>query len=372
MRKLVSYALVFVLGFAACAFILRHMGYVGQGAQTYIKALGKPSPTIGKDGNLIADAAARVGPAVVNIYTVSERQVQSPFGLLPQKQIAQGAGSGVIISNDGYILTNNHVVAGARQIKVRLADGRRFDAKLIGRDPRSELAVVKVSGRNLPVAALGDSAATRVGDWAIAIGNPLGLENTVTVGVISATKRSEQVAEGRVLENLIQTDAAINPGNSGGALINIHGQVIGINTMIASTNPGPSAGNIGIGFAIPINAARAKVKSLIENGKVVYPYLGVVMHDLDGDYEAWYKEHGFKGRGAIVWQLAPNSPASKAALQQGDVITEIEGARIESAEDAVKAIQKLKVGQRVRLTIWRDGRTVLIVARLEEMPQEMR
>lgn len=157
------------------------------------------------------------------------------------------------------------------------------------------------------------------------------------------------------------------------ALINLEGQVIGINTMIASTGNGPVAGNIGIGFAIPINAARSKVKQLVENGKVVYPYLGVVVRDLDGDYRAWYKQHGYnENSGGLVWQLAPNSPAVKAGLMQGDIVIEVEGKKVNSAQDVVKAIQRRRAGQLIRLTVWREGKTATIVAKLAEMPQEMR
>ena len=282
MKKLISYVVVFVLGFGACALILNQMGYVpSSGGRSAVDGLtAHPMPPIGgKGGNPIVQAVAKVGPAVVNIDTVTERRVPGAFpGFFPQ--IVTGQGSGVIISKDGYVLTNNHVVAGARDIGVRLEDGRRFKARVVGRDGFTDLAVLKINGRNLPFAKLGDSDSLRVGDWAIAIGNPLGFGSSVTVGVISAKKRTDlPVGEGQQLKEAIQTDAAINRGNSGGALANINGEVVGINTAIASTEPGQ--GNIGIGFAIPINYARGTVKGLIAKGKIVRPYLGVIVETAD-------------------------------------------------------------------------------------------
>lgn len=375
MKKFISYVLVFIVGFAVCAYILNRNGVSlgSSGNQTLMENLSSSSPVVKKGQNPIADAAAAVGPAVVNVYTRSVEEVQNPFGDMfgngqPQQQIAQGAGSGVIISNDGYILTNNHVVAGAQDIKVKMSDGRSFNAKLVGRDPRTEVAVIKIQATRLPTAQLGDSNSIRVGDWAIAIGNPLGLENTVTVGVISATKRKDQAEQGPMLQDMIQTDAAINPGNSGGALIDINGRVIGINTMIAS----PTGGNIGIGFAIPINPAKKIVKDLIEKGKVIRPFLGAAFGDLTGDLGDWYQQHGYKsGKGAIVGQVYPGTPAEKAGFMQGDVITDVDGKKINDSSDLVKAIADCKIGQTVRFSIWREGKTMLLAAKLIEMPQEM-
>ena len=363
MKKLISYVQVFVLGFGACAYILTRAGYTPGGKESVMQVLsGKPAPpVIKRGGNPIADAAAKVGPAVVNIDTLAERQVPNPFEdffglpMPPRRQILMGQGSGVVISKDGYILTNNHMVAGAQDIKVRLADGRKFKGRLIGRDAQSDLAVLKVNARNLPFAKLGDSDAIRVGDWAIAIGNPLGFGNTVTVGVISAIKRRNlPVDEGRVISEAIQTDAAINLGNSGGALANIDGEVIGINTAISSTEPGH--GNIGIGFAIPINSAKDNIKQLIEKGKISHPYLGVIVTDLAGDLAAWYGQNGYKGKkGAVVCDVQAGSPAAKTGLAQGDIITAIDRQRISGANDVTKAIQKGKVGQIVRLSTWPSG-----------------
>ena len=385
MRKLIQFLLIFILGFGTCAYLYKWgQGGIGIGAgnkQSVIQALSNhvSGPVVKKGQNPIADAASDVGPSVVSIYTKAVREVNNPFGGMfgmpvpgfPKNQIVNGAGSGVIISNDGYILTNNHVVSGARDINVSLADGRSFKAKLIGKATRQDIAVIKIDASSLPAARLGNSDAVRVGDWAIAVGNPLGtLENTVTVGVISATKRKDMAAEGAVLQDAIQTDAAINPGNSGGALANINGEVIGINTMIASTNPGQSAGNIGIGFAIPINAAKEVAARLVKDGNIVYPFLGVSVGDLTGDYGVWFEQHGYKGgKGAFISQITPGSPAAAAGLMQGDVIMEIENQKIGSKSDVVKTIQKFKVGKVIRLNIWRNGETMLIMAKLAPMPE---
>jgi Do/DeqQ family serine protease len=333
----------------------------------------KPVAIAGKGMNPVADAVAKVGPAVVNIHTLTEREVRGfPggfFGLpMPMpKQVQRGAGSGVIISKDGYILTNNHVVAGANEIKIALSDGRTFKAKVVGRDDKTDLAVVKVNANNLPAAQLGDSKAIRPGDWAIAIGNPFDRGNSVSLGIVSATHRNEMVEEGKVLPDMIQTDAAINPGNSGGALVNIQGQVIGINTAIYSPQ---GAGNIGIGFAIPIHSAKTIAKQLIEKGKIVRPYLGVTVVTLEGELREYYKQNGFEaGKGAAISQVGPGTPAAKAGLMQYDVIIKINDQEVKSAEDVTKVIQKHKVGQVVRLTVWRAGQTVLVGAKLAEMPQ---
>lgn len=381
MKKLIPYVLVFVLGFAACGWILRELGYTTispGGKNGVMEALGRnpASAILSKKGNVIADAVSKLGPAVVNIDTIGEQQVASPFEQLfgipmaPQKTQVVGQGSGVVISKDGYVLTNNHVIEGAKKITVRLADGRHFKANLIGRDGRTDLAVLKVTGKNLPFAEFGDSSAIRAGDWAVAIGNPLGFGSSVTVGVISATKRTDlPVGPGKTLAEAIQTDAAINRGNSGGALANIDGQLIGINTAIYSTEPGQ--GNIGIGFAIPANTAKAVARQLIEKGRIIRPWLGVQMAEISGDFAAWYEQHGFKGRnGVIVIQAVPGSPAEKKGLLQGDVITQMDDKNIANPDSLVDQINRHKVGDVVRLTIWRMGQTQMVIIKLEEMPAD--
>lgn len=380
MKKLISYMIVFVIGFGSCAFILQKMGYLPSAEASkasLIQAISRSpaSPVVKKGQNPIADAVAEVGPAVVNIDTVTERAHPfeqfapgAPF-MLPKTQ-EMGQGSGVIISEDGYILTNNHVVSGAKDITVRLADGRKFKARMVSRDSQADLAVLKVNATNLPTVRLGDSEHIRVGDWAIAIGNPLGLGNTVTVGVISATKRTNLPVgnRGRKIEEAIQTDAAINRGNSGGALVNVEGEVIGINTAIYTES---GSGNIGIGFAIPINYAKSTVKRLMETGSKTQPYLGVIVADMTPDLAAWYEQNGFKGKGIVIWQVQPGSPAGRAGLVQGDVIISIDDQKTAKAEDLTKAIQKTKVDQVVKLSIWRAGRTQLLAVKLAELPPDL-
>ncbi len=378
MKKLIPYILVFVLGFAACAWVLRELGYTTAGKGNVLATLNRnPSSAIlSKKGNAIADAVARLGPAVVNIDTVTEQAVGSPFEQLfgipmaPQKQQVFGQGSGVIISKDGYVLTNNHVVEGARKITVRMADGKRIGARLIGRDSRTDLAVLKVNGNNLPAAEFGDSGSIRAGDWAVAIGNPLGFGNSVTVGVISATRRTDlPVGPGKVLAEAIQTDAAINRGNSGGALANIDGQLIGINTAIYSTEPGQ--GSIGIGFAIPANMARTVARQLIDKGRIVRPWLGVQLADMSGDFAAWYEQHGYKApHGAVVVQAIPESPAAKKGLQQGDIVTQVDDKKISKPDALIDEINKHKVGDLVKLSVWRMGSTQMVVIKLAEMPPD--
>lgn len=381
MKKLIPYVLVFVLGFAACAWVLRELGYttISPGSKNGVIATLSRNPSsavLSTKDNVIADAVARLGPAVVNIDTLTEQAVQSPFEQLfgipmaPQKQQVVGQGSGVIISKDGYILTNNHVIEGAKKITVRMSDGKRLPARLIGRDSRTDLAVVKVSGKSLPAAEFGDSNTIRAGDWAVAIGNPLGFGNSVTVGVISATKRTDlPVAPGKVLAEVIQTDAAINRGNSGGALANIDGQLIGINTAIYSTEPGQ--GNIGIGFAIPSSTARTVAKQLIDKGRIVRPWLGVQLADMSGDFAAWYEQHGFKApHGAVIVQTVPDSPAEKKGLQQGDIVTQVDDKKITKPDALIDEINKHKVGDLVKLSIWRMGQTQMVIIKLAEMPAD--
>lgn len=381
MKKLIPYVLVFVLGFAACAWVLRELGYttISPGSKNGVIATLSRNPSsavLSTKDNVIADAVARLGPAVVNIDTLTEQAVQSPFEQLfgipmaPQKQQVVGQGSGVIISKDGYILTNNHVIEGAKKITVRMSDGKRLPARLIGRDSRTDLAVVKVSGKGLPAAEFGDSNTIRAGDWAVAIGNPLGFGNSVTVGVISATKRTDlPVAPGKVLAEVIQTDAAINRGNSGGALANIDGQLIGINTAIYSTEPGQ--GNIGIGFAIPSSTARTVAKQLIDKGRIVRPWLGVQLADMSGDFAAWYEQHGFKApHGAVIVQTVPDSPAEKKGLQQGDIVTQVDDKKITKPDALIDEINKHKVGDLVKLSIWRMGQMQMVIIKLAEMPAD--
>ncbi len=282
----------------------------------------------------------RVRPAVVNIDTVA--QVQTFFGLFPQ----QGAGSGVIVSPDGYVLTNNHVVEGAQQIKVTLLSGRSFSGRVIGTDPFADLAVVKVDAPERLIAAqLGNSSSLKVGQLAIAIGNPFGLGSTVTVGVISALNRNIQLPN-LVVENLIQTDAAINPGNSGGALVNSSGNVIGINTAIV-----PEAR--GIGFAIPIDTASAIMQQLIRRGQVIRPYVGVGFGgNVDRNLAQQYNlpvDHG-----VIVRDVDVRGPSAAVGIKAGDIIVAVDGKTVNNWNDFIRELFTKQPGDRIRLEVVRD------------------
>jgi S1-C subfamily serine protease len=311
---------------------------------------------------------ARVRPAVVNIST--ERQIANPFGDsqpfpffgnmpgLPSGPMRQkGIGSGVIVSRDGYILTNAHVVQGANQLTVTLLDGRTFKGSVVGADAATDLAVVKIPGSNLPMAQLGSSSALQPGDWAIAIGNPYGLNFTVTVGVVSATGRSLPDSAD---EQFIQTDAAINPGNSGGPLVDMAGQVIGINTAEFENAQ-------GIGFAIPTDTAAGIVRQLIATGKVVRPYLGLYLQPVSPALiQALHLPSGTKG--ALVAQVAPNSPAASAGLQQGDVILQVAGSPTSDPGAVVAAVRKSPIGKPLSLLVLRNGHTEYIAVTPEQMP----
>ncbi len=313
-----------------------------------------PAPLVGEEQTIIR-VVEKVRPAVVNIDTVA--QVQTVFGVFPQ----QGAGSGVIVSPDGYILTNNHVVEGAQQIKVTLLSGKSYSGKIIGTDRFADLAVIKVEAPGtLPAAALGRSSSLRVGQMAVAVGNPFGLGHTVTVGVVSALNRSIQVPN-LVIENLIQTDAAINPGNSGGALADSSGAVIGINTAIVQQAQ-------GIGFAIPIDAARAIMDQLISRGRVVRPYAGVGWGgDVDRSIAAQYNlpvDHG-----VIVREVDANGPAAKAGIQAGDIIVSVDGRTVNNWNDFIKELFTKRPGDVVRVEIVRESGRKTVEMTLAERPQ---
>ncbi len=278
--------------------------------------------------------------------------------------VQRGAGSGVVIDEKGMILTNNHVVGGANEITVKFADGKEMPAKIIGTDPRSDLAVIKVDTKNYPVRAakIGESEKLLVGEWVIAIGNPFGLDHTVTVGVISAKGRSGIADTRGGYQDFLQTDASINPGNSGGPLVNLSGEVIGINTAIL----GPG-GNIGIGFAVPSDMARPVIRDLIASGKVKRPYLGITMQEMNGELA---KAMGAPETGALVQGLIPAGPAEKAGIRRGDVILNVDGKKVESSRDVQRLVLMRKVGDNVALNIWRDGKTVSLQAKAGELPGE--
>ncbi|MGI6656738.1 MAG: DegQ family serine endoprotease [Desulfobulbus sp.] len=275
----------------------------------------------------------------------------------------RAAGSGFLISSDGYIMTNNHVVEDAANIKVLLADKRELPARVIGTDPQSDVALIKVDAKNLPTLVLGNSDALEVGEWVIAIGSPFDLNQTVTVGVVSAKGRNRVGITD--YENFIQTDAAINPGNSGGPLLNIRGEVVGINTAIFSR----SGGYMGIGFAIPVNMAKTIQQQLRESGKVSRGWLGVVIQDVNEDLAQSFG--GKSAGGALVAEVSPDSPAGKGGLQQGDIITHINGQQVTDVADLRNRIAMTPPNTRLDLRVFRDGKTRDISVRVGEQPADM-
>jgi serine protease Do len=328
-----------------------------------------------------ADVVNSVAPAVVTIR--SQRMVRAPrqypfyddplfrefFGdrygaqQAPRQQIQRGLGSGVIITKDGYILTNHHVIDGAEEIRVELANNRGYDAKLIGDDPRSDLAVLKIDANDLPMLTLGDSDQVRVGDVALAVGNPLGIGQTVTAGIISAKGRSTGLSDGS-FESFLQTDAPINQGNSGGALVSTAGELVGINSQIVS----PTGGNIGIGFAIPANMARSVSEQLIKSGRVRRGYLGVGVQPITSDMAA---NLGLKEvSGVIVTNVEPSGPAERAGLKQGDVITVINGVKIEDSNGLRNVVASSGPGAQVTITVLRDGHEQQLNATLDELANQ--
>jgi serine protease Do len=269
----------------------------------------------------------------------------------PRSQKKEGQGSGFIISADGYILTNNHVVADVDKITVVLKDGRKLDAKVIGTDDKSEVALIKVEAKDLPFVELGDSDELEVGEWVIAIGNPFGLAETVTVGVVSAKGRQIGITDGGY-EDFIQTDAAINPGNSGGPLLNIDGKVIGINTALISQ----SGGYMGVGLAIPINMAKLIKDQLMTNGKVERGFIGVTMNP-EGLTQELAESFGLdKNVGVLVTEVEPDSPADKAGLKQGDVILKMNGKEVKANESLRNTVSLMAPGTKITLVIFRDGK----------------
>jgi serine protease Do len=277
------------------------------------------------------------------------------------EQHEQGLGSGVILTADGYILTNNHVVDSATGIRVTLADKREFKAKVIGADPKADIAVLKIDASNLPFVTVGDSSRIQVGDYALAIGNPFGVGQTVTMGIVSATGRSHLGIE--EYEDFIQTDAPINPGNSGGALVNDRGELIGINTAIIAHG---SSGNQGIGFAVPVNMARNVMEQLVKTGKVTRAYLGIVPQDVT---PAIAKAFGQKeAGGALVGDVSPNSPAQRSGIEKGDIILDVNGKPVAGSNELRMTISMMQPGTSVNLRIARNGAPLVVAVKLEEMP----
>ena len=364
---------VLILSLAACK---------GQAAPTGSSVPPPVASTLVAAQNSYAEVVSRVAPAVVTIR--SERRVraaeQFPFVDDPffrdffgdrfrnaqprsQERLQRGLGSGVIVSADGYIVTNHHVIDGAEEIKVELNDNRSFAAKVIGSDPPSDLAVLKIETKGLPVLPLGDSDRVRVGDIVLAVGNPLGVGQTVTMGIISAKGRQTGLSDGS-FEDFLQTDAPINQGNSGGALVNTNGELIGINSQILS----PSGGNIGLGFAVPANMAKNAMDQLIKSGKVRRGMIGVTIQPVTSDLAS---SLGLSdARGALVSSVQAGSPAERAGIRRGDVIVAFNGSPVTDSNSLRNQVARTQPGTDVTLTISRDNREQQVRVSLGELPAE--
>ncbi|TAE59975.1 MAG: PDZ domain-containing protein [Nostocales cyanobacterium] len=337
------------------------------------------------DPNFITKVVEKVGPAVVRINSARTVKTQLPeefndpffrrfFGRMPmegQDRVERGTGSGFIISNNGRILTNAHVVEGADTVTVTLKDGRTFQGKVVGRDELTDVAVVKIEANNLPTVTLGNSDTLQPGQWAIAIGNPLGLDNSVTTGIISGTGRSSNqvgVPDKRV--QFIQTDAAINPGNSGGPLLNARGEVIGMNTAIIR-------GAQGLGFSIPINTAQRISNQLISTGKAQHPYLGIQMVGLTPEVKQRINSDPNSGitvsddQGVLIIKVMPDSPAAKAGIRSGDVIKKLNGKSVGDATAVQKAVEEAQVGGNLNLDLRRNGRSMSIAVKPGVFPTNL-
>lgn len=343
--------------------------------------------------NSISEVASHIGKSVVSISSVAKEKVGRPFqrgvpfqgfegdpfsrffeeffGGYPEMELKRmGLGSGVVIDKDGYILTNDHVVQGATEIKVKLSDGREFDAEIKGIDARTDLAVIKINAKDLPVAKLGDSDNLKIGQWVVAIGNPFGFaienpEPTVTVGVISALHRYVPALGSRdySYDDLIQTDAAINPGNSGGPLVNLHGEIIGINTAIITT----SGGYQGLGFAISINKAKRVLNKLIKGEKIVYGWLGVSVQDLNDDLRSYF---GIKeNQGVIIVKVYPDSPAQASGLREGDLILSFNEQMVKRTRDLVNMVSSSEADKTFAVKLIREGKELALKVKITKRPE---
>ncbi len=335
-----------------------------------------------KAGQAMAEVTAAAKPAVVNIastQTIKTQGIPSPFfndpffrhffgdefgfNDKPKERKQSGLGSGVIVDKDGYIITNNHVVRNATEIKVKLSDKREFKGKIIGSDPKTDIAVIKIDAKDLPVIKIGDSEKLKVGETVIAIGNLYGLNQTVTYGIVSATGRANVgIAD---YEDFIQTDAAINPGNSGGALVNVRGELVGINTAIFST----SGGYQGIGFAIPSNMVKVVMDSLIKKGKVVRGWLGVSIQPMTPELAKQFKISDEKG--ALVGDVFEDSPAEKAGIKTGDVIVEYNGKKVDEPSGLRNMVAGTSPNEKALLKIIRDGKQVEVSVVIVEQPSNL-
>ena len=382
--KLISRPLPFLLAVAlgaAAVLTVSHFTLWGRDNQPAFAVSTAPVNRDARLGTSFAPIVKKAAPSVVNIFStrfIKERAVQNPFqndpffrqffgdqnrrgGDRERTRKEQALGSGVIVSPDGYILTANHVVADADEVKVSIADNKKeYIAKVIGKDKATDIAVLKIQAANLPAVTLADSDQIEVGDVVLALGNPFGVGQTVTMGIVSALGRSGLGFNG--YENFIQTDAAINPGNSGGALVDVEGRLVGINTAIISR----SGGNQGIGFAVPINIARHVLESFINGGKVTRGYLGIALQDVDANLAKQFNLPDQSG--ALVGDVVADQPAAKAGLKSGDVITAVNGKSIVDAHDLQLTISQLAPGTAVTLKLFRNGFNKTVSVTLGELP----
>jgi serine protease Do len=327
---------------------------------------------------MFVDIVKKVRPSIVSIYTTKSVRIdQNPFyfffrdmpqdGDHPREQRQEGLGSGIIISKDGYILTNYHVIKDVDQLLVMMIDNREYEAKVIGSDPATEIALIKIEADDLPIAVLGNSDNVEIGEWVMAIGSPLYLTSTVTAGIVSALSRNIDIIQDRDtggIENFIQTDAAINPGNSGGALLNLKGQVIGVNTAIATrTNY-----YMGYGFAVPINIAKSVVEDLMKYGEVKRGYLGVYIESVDPVKAKGVKLD--KPRGVLIINVIEGSAADEAGLKEGDVILSVNGQEVNQTNELQARVGIYNPGDKVKLEVWRYGKKVDVTATLQSREGE--
>ena len=367
-KTLVKYTLIGI-GFAAVVLFFARTDF-GNGEVTFqevsvddAKTLAQQSREAQQGVTSYAGAVKAASPAVVNIYTAKLVSQQRPrlfddplfcrffdediLGI-PRKRLETSLGSGVIISDEGYILTNNHVIEGADEIEVALKDGRSAQAKIVGTDPESDLAVLKITGEKVPSITLGQSEALEVGDVVLAIGNPFGVGQTVTMGIVSATGRDRLGLS--TFENFIQTDAAINPGNSGGALVNTYGHLVGINTAIFSK----SGGSQGIGFAIPINNAKEITEQIITYGHVIRGWIGIEIQNITAELAESFNLDGTKG--VIIAGVLNGGPAASAGLQPGDILIQVEDTDVVDGRHAIDLISRAKPGDELNLKALRNGK----------------
>ncbi len=345
--------------FALMERMSRVLNYVARNVSSsvvHITSTKNPKPAKQEDNENEDDIFKRFFP---------DERLGPRFRFGPQVPEPQtGMGSGVIIDPDGYIITNNHVVMGADKIKIVLPDGREFTPQWVRTDPPTDLALIKVDAKGLPALELADSDKVQVGDWVMAVGNPFGLDNTVTQGIVSYIGRGIKISSSINYSNYIQTDAAINPGNSGGPLVNLRGQIIAINSAILSR----TASYAGIGFAIPSNMVKFVVGQLKKSEQVTRSYLGVTIQDLNGPLAKNFGREDTKG--ALLGEIGPNTPAGKAGLKSGDVILEFDGIKIRNSQHLQGLVAERAPGTKVLLKVWRDKKTIEVPVILEKMPKE--